>query len=224
MNQDDMKKEAAQAALQYIEQDATVGVGTGSTVNHFIDSLATIKGKIDGAVASSIESAERLKQHGIPVFDLNSVLEVSIYVDGADEFNDHFYMVKGGGGAHTREKIVAQSAKHFVCIADETKKVDILGECFPVAVEVIPMARGYAAREIIKLGGDPIYRENFITDNGNIVLDVHNLKLLDPLQTENALNMITGVVENGIFARRPADTIIIGTGGGIRTLTRTRAN
>ena len=217
MTQDEMKKAAAQAALDYVEADTIIGIGTGSTANHFIDLLAGIKGRIEGTVASSVASAERLKKHGIPVFDLNAVGDLSLYVDGADESSRHLHLIKGGGGALTREKIVAAASKKFVCIADESKLVDVLGK-FPLPVEVIPMARSYVARQIVKLGGQPVLREGFTTDNGNVILDVHNLKILNPVELEGKLNNIVGVVTNGLFAMRPADVLILGTPNGAKTL------
>jgi ribose 5-phosphate isomerase A len=217
MTQDEMKKAAARAALDYIEAGTVVGVGTGSTANHFIDLLAGIQGRIEGTVASSVASAERLKKHGIPVFDLNAVGDLSLYVDGADESSRHLHLIKGGGGALTREKIVAAASKKFVCIADESKLVDVLGK-FPLPVEVIPMARSYVARQIVKLGGQPVLREGFTTDNGNVILDVHNLKILNPVELEGKLNNIAGVVTNGLFAMRPADVLILGTPSGAKTL------
>jgi len=217
MTQDEMKKAAAQAALDYVETGSIIGIGTGSTANHFIDLLAGIKGKIEGTVASSVASAERLKKHGIPVFDLNAVGDLSLYVDGADESSRHLHLIKGGGGALTREKIVAAASKTFVCIADETKLVDVLGK-FPLPIEVIPMARSYVARQIVKLGGQPVLREGFTTDNGNLILDVHNLKIMNPVELEGNLNNIVGVVTNGLFALRPADVLILGTPNGAKTL------
>ena len=217
MTQDEMKKAAAQAALEYVETGSIIGIGTGSTANHFIDLLAGIKGRIEGTVASSVASAERLKKHGIPVFDLNAVGDLSLYVDGADESSRHLHLIKGGGGALTREKIVAAASKTFVCIADETKLVDVLGK-FPLPVEVIPMARSYVARQIVKLGGQPVLREGFTTDNGNLILDVHNLKIMNPVELEAKLNNIAGVVTNGLFALRPADVLILGTPSGAKTL------
>jgi len=217
MTQDEMKKAAAKAALDYVETDTIIGIGTGSTANHFIDLLAGIKGKIEGTVASSVASAERLKKHGIPVFDLNAVGDLSLYVDGADESSHHLHLIKGGGGALTREKIVAAASKKFVCIADESKLVDVLGK-FPLPVEVIPMARSYVARQIVKLGGQPVLREGFTTDNGNVILDVHNLKIMNPVELEGKLNNIVGVVTNGLFAMRPADVLILGTPNGAKTL------
>ena len=218
MTQDEMKKMVARAALDYVETGTIIGIGTGSTANHFIDHLAGIKRKIDGTVASSQASADRLAGHGIPVLDLNSVDEISVYVDGADESNHHLHLIKGGGGALTREKIVAACSRKFVCIADESKLVDVLGE-FPLPIEVIPMARSYVARELVKLGGQPVYREGFTTDNGNDILDVHNLRITDPVKLEQELNNITGVVTVGIFASRPADILLLGTQEGVRTIT-----
>ena len=217
MTQDEMKKAVALAALDYIESGSIVGVGTGSTANYFIDGLAGIKGKIDGAVASSVASAERLKGHGIRVMDLNEAGQLGVYVDGADETTKHLHLIKGGGGALTREKIVAAASDRFVCIADESKLVDVLGK-FPLPVEVIPMARSYVAREIVKLGGQPVLREGFTTDNGNIILDIHNLEIMEPVKLEETLNNITGVVTNGLFARRPADVLLLGGINGVQTL------
>jgi len=217
MNQDERKKAAAKAALEHVMVGAVIGIGTGSTANHFIDLLAGIRHKIEGTVASSEASAARLRHHGIAVFELNGVDEVSVYVDGADEANHHLQLVKGGGGALTREKIVAAVAKRFVCIADDSKLVDVLGK-FPLPVEVIPMARSYVAREVVKLGGNPIWRDGFVTDNGNVILDVHGLSIVDPVGLETALNQVTGVVTNGLYARRPADVLILGGEGGVKTL------
>ena len=205
-----MKKAAAIKALDFVEEGTIVGVGTGSTVNHFIDALATIKDRIEGAVSSSEESTKRLKTHGIEVFDLNSVDNLDVYVDGADEITEHMHMIKGGGAALTREKIVAAVAKKFICIADASKQVPVLG-AFPLPVEVIPMARSYVARELVKLGGDPVYRQGVITDNGNVILDVHNMEILDPPKLETQINALVGVVTNGLFAHRGANTLIIGT-------------
>ena len=210
-----LKKQAGEAVLAYIEYGAVIGVGTGSTVNSFIDALKNVKGKIEGAVASSNVTAEKLKALSIPLIDLNSVSELSIYIDGADEINPAKQMIKGGGGALTREKIVAAVSKKFICIADVSKQVDLLG-AFPVAVEVIPMARSYVARQILKLGGDPVYRQGFVTDNGNVILDVHNLKMLDPIALEQQFNNIPGVVMNGIFAVRAADVLLLATPQGIK--------
>ncbi|WP_354624681.1 ribose-5-phosphate isomerase RpiA [Psychromonas sp. MME2] len=217
MTQDEMKKAAAYAALQYVEKDSIVGVGTGSTVNHFIDALATIKYDIKGAVSSSIASTEKLKAYGIDVFELNEISELSIYVDGADEINPYNHMIKGGGAALTREKIVAAVADNFICIVDNTKNVDVLGE-FPLPVEVIPMARSYVARELVKLGGDPVYRQGVVTDNGNVILDVYNMKIAEPLKLEAQINAIVGVVTNGLFAARGADVVLVGTPEGVKTL------
>lgn len=217
MNADDKKKQVAYAALEYVKQDTIIGVGTGSTANYFIDALATIKHNIEGTVASSEATANRLKSHGIPVYDLNSVDEISVYIDGADESNHFLHLIKGGGGALTREKIVAAVANTFVCIADDSKLVDVLGK-FPLPIEVIPMARSYVAREIVKLGGRPVWRENFITDNGNYILDVHNLQIAEPVKLETTLNQIAGVVTNGLFAQRPADILLLGSDRGVKTL------
>lgn len=216
MNQNEMKKAAGWAALDYVEPNTIVGVGTGSTVNHFIDALGSIKSDIEGAVSSSEESTRRLKALGIPVFDLNTVDQLSIYVDGADEINHNMQMVKGGGAALTREKIIAAVAQKFVCIADESKLVKLLGE-FPLPVEVIPMARSYVARQLVKLGGDPVYREGVVTDNGNIILDVHNFKVENACELERQINAIVGVVTNGYFAQRGADTLLLATPEGVKT-------
>ncbi|ABM00939.1 ribose-5-phosphate isomerase RpiA [Shewanella amazonensis] len=218
MTQDEMKKAAAWAALKYVEKDSIVGVGTGSTVNHFIDALGTIKADIEGAVSSSEASTAKLKALGIPVYDLNSVDRLSVYVDGADEINGQMDMIKGGGAALTREKIVAAVADKFICIVDNTKEVAILGE-FPLPVEVIPMARSYVARELVKLGGDPVYREGVVTDNGNVILDVHNMKIMEPKKLEAQINGIVGVVTNGLFAHRGADVLLVGTPDGVKTVT-----
>ena len=221
MNQDALKQAVAQAALDYIkpqlDNDSIVGVGTGSTANFFIDALADIKHQFDGAVASSEATAQRLETHGIPVYELNNVTEMEFYIDGADECNERLELVKGGGGALTREKIVAAVAKKFLCIVDASKQVPMLGT-FPLPVEVIPMARSYVARELVKLGGDPVYREGFITDNGNLILDVHNLKIMEPIKLEESINQITGVVTNGLFAVRPADRLFVGTDAGVLQL------
>ncbi|EIJ34154.1 ribose-5-phosphate isomerase RpiA [Thiothrix nivea] len=217
MTQDEMKKAAAEAALAYVEAGMIVGIGTGSTANHFIDLLAGIKGKIDGTVASSIASAKRLEGHGIRVMDLNEAGQLSLYVDGADESNEHLHLVKGGGGALTREKIVAGAADKFVCIADDTKLVKVLGK-FPLPIEVIPMAQALVAREMVKLGGNPVLREGFTTDNGNIILDIHGMEITDPVTMENRINQIPGVVTNGLFAIRPADVLILGGPDGARTV------
>jgi ribose 5-phosphate isomerase A len=217
MTQDDKKKAVAKAALQYIEQDAIVGVGTGSTVNYFIDALEDIKHKIQGAVSSSKASTRHLEDMGIEVFDLNSVDRFDIYVDGADEITEHKHMIKGGGAALTREKIVAAVADKFICIIDDTKQVATLGQ-FPLPVEVVPMARSYVAREIVKLGGDPEYRQGVVTDNGNVILDIHNLTILNPVELERQLNAIVGVVTNGLFANRGADVVLVGTDKGVETI------
>ena len=209
MDKEALKKSAALAALEFIEQGDVIGVGTGSTVHYFIEGLKSVKGKIEAAVASSLETEKKLKALSIPVFDLNSIGELPLYVDGADEVNSARQMIKGGGGALTREKIIAAVAKKFICIADQTKQVDLLGT-FPLPIEVIPMARSYVAREIVKLGGDPIYRKGFVTDNGNIILDVFNLKMLEPIRLEETLNNLEGVVANGICAKRPADMVLLG--------------
>ncbi len=216
MTQDDKKRAAALAAIEYVKPDTIVGVGTGSTVNFFIDALAQKSDEIQGAVSSSDASTERLKKHGIEVFDLNEVGSFDIYVDGADEITEHKHMIKGGGAALTREKIVAAVAKKFICIIDDTKTVGMLGK-FPLPVEVIPLARSYVARQIVALGGDPVYRQGVITDNGNVILDVHNLEILNPVELESTLNQIVGVVTNGIFAHRAADIVIIGNEQGVET-------
>ena len=217
--QDALKQAAARAAIEHVPEDAVVGVGTGSTVNFFIDELGRIKGRIDGAVSSSRASTERLGQLGIRVFDLNGIDELPIYVDGADEITRHLTMIKGGGGALTGEKIVAALAEKFVCIADQAKLVDVLGR-FPLPVEVIPMARSFVARELVKLGGLPQLREGFTTDYGNVILDVRGLEILQPAELEGRLNQIPGVVTNGLFARRPADLLLLGTPGGVQRLSR----
>jgi ribose 5-phosphate isomerase A len=215
--QDEMKQEVARAAIEYVVPGTIIGIGTGSTANYFIDELAKIKGRIEGTVASSVASADRLKGHGIPVYDLNQINEMSVYIDGADESNDYLHLIKGGGGALTREKIVAAVADKFVCIADESKLVKILGK-FPLPIEVIPMARSYVAREIVKLGGEPVLREGFTTDNGNVILDVHGLEIMEPMKLEQQLNNIVGVVTNGLFAMRPADVLLLGTQEGVKTI------
>ncbi len=217
MTQDEMKKAAALAAVEHVQSGWVVGIGTGSTANHFVDALAKIKGKIDGAVASSNATAERLKKHGIAVLDLNATGDLPLYVDGADEATQHRQLIKGGGGALTREKIVAAASKTFICIADESKLVDVLGK-FPLPVEVIPMARSLVARKIVELGGDPVWRQGFTTDNGNVILDVHNLNILDPVALEEKLDRLAGVVTNGLFARRPADLLLFGGSQGVRSI------
>lgn len=218
MTQDEMKLAVAKAAIQYIPDDSIVGVGTGSTANFFIDELARIKGRIEGSVASSEASAARLKAHGIRVFDLNSVDKIPVYVDGADEVNHYLQMIKGGGGALTREKIVAAVADQFICIADKSKLVPVLGN-FPLPVEVIPMARSHVARQLLKMGGQPMLREGFTTDNGNVILDVHGLKIAQAAEFEKELNQITGVVTNGLFAVRRADVLLLGTANGVEVMT-----
>ncbi|MDO9318125.1 MAG: ribose-5-phosphate isomerase RpiA [Gammaproteobacteria bacterium] len=222
MDQNEMKKAVAAAAAKYVEErleeKSVIGVGTGSTANYFIECLAPFKNRIHSTVASSEETRRRLMALGIPVFDLNSVDEVTFYIDGADEANAQLHLIKGGGGALTREKIIAAVAKEFVCIADQSKYVPVLGR-FPLPVEVIPMARSHVGRAIVKLGGDPVYREGFITDNGNQIIDIHNMHIVDPRELEQQLNQITGVVTNGLFAIRPADLLILGTRDGIRTYT-----
>lgn len=217
--QDKQKQQAAEAAIEYVERGAVIGVGTGSTVNFFIDALATMKNDIDAAVSSSEASTARLKQHGIEVVELNNVADLPVYVDGADEIDHHLRMVKGGGGALTREKIIAAVAKKFVCIADDSKLVQRLGG-FPIPVEVIPMARSYVARQIVKLGGDPVWRQGFTTDNGNVILDIHNFDILNPVQLEEELNSIVGVVTNGLFADRGADIALLAGPDGITKKTR----
>jgi len=217
MTQDELKKKAAEAALEYLKGVTVLGVGTGSTVNCFIDLLAGNKGDIEAAVSSSEATAARLKAIGIPSIDLNSAGDLDLYVDGADEINEHLQMVKGGGGALTREKIIAAASRKFVCIVDESKYVPVLGK-FPLPIEVIPMARSYVAREIVKLGGQPQWREGFISDNGNPILDVYNLEIIDPPELERRINDIVGVVTVGIFAMRPADIAILASPDGIKTL------
>lgn len=218
MNQDEMKKQAAQAALEYIQGHKIIGVGTGTTANYFIEGLAQIKHLIEGTVASSEATAVRLKSHGIPVLELNAVDQVPVYVDGADDINRLLQVIKGGGGALTREKILATVAQKFICIADESKFSSLFGNDCPIPVEVIPMARSYVAREIVKLGGSPAYREGFVTDNGNIIVDAYNLKILEPIQLERNLNNITGVVCNGLFAIRAADLLLLGTSNGVKKI------
>ncbi len=219
MTQDEMKIEVAKAALKYVIPDSIIGVGTGSTANFFINELATIKERIEGTVASSVATANRLEAHGINVFDLNDVEEISVYIDGADESDKQLNLIKGGGGALTREKIVAAVSSQFVCIADESKLVSILGD-FPLPVEVIPMSTNCTKRQIVKMtGGTPILREGFTTDNGNLILDIHDLKIEDPKRLENQLNNIVGVVTNGLFATRGADILLLGTANGVQTIT-----
>ena len=218
MNQLEMKKIAAQAALQFVKPEMIVGVGSGSTVNCFIEALGSMKDEIKGAVAASKNSEELLKKHGIEVFSANDVASLDIYVDGADEINPQKMMIKGGGAALTREKIVAALAKNFICIVDSSKQVDVLGSTFPLPIEVIPMARSQVARKLVALGGAPEYREGVVTDNGNIILDVHNFEILNPVEMEKELNNIAGVVTNGVFALRSADTVIVGTPDGAKII------
>ena len=219
MSSDEQKKRAAEAAIEYVTDGCVLGVGTGSTVNHFIAALARRRGSIAGAVSSSESSTRLLKEARIEVVDLNSAGDLELYVDGADEATRHLALIKGGGAALTREKIVAAASRRFICIADKSKLVDVLGR-FPLPVEVIPMARSYVARQLVKLGGQPVLREGVTTDNGNQILDVHNLKLVDPAATESAINQIVGVVCNGIFARRGADVLLLGTDTGVEVLKR----
>jgi ribose 5-phosphate isomerase A len=218
MTQDELKQAVARAALAYVVEGRIVGVGTGSTARLFIDALAAIKDRIAGAVASSEDTKKRLEGHGIRVFDLNDVSDIPVYVDGADEINAAMHMIKGGGGALTREKIVSAVAGKFVCIVDGSKRVDVLGR-FPLPVEVIPMARAYVARELTRLGGTPVLRAGVVTDNGNLILDVHGLQIVDPVDLETRIDQIAGVVSNGLFARRPADVCLLGTSSGVQTLT-----
>ncbi len=218
MNQDELKRAVAAAAIEYVPADCIVGVGTGSTANFFIDELAKIKHRIRGAVASSEASAKRLKGHGIEVLALNEAGDLPVYVDGADEITRHMHMVKGGGGALTREKIVAAASRKFICVCDESKLVDVLGR-FPLPIEVIPMARSSVARQLVALGGQPVLREGFTTDNGNLILDVRGLQILNPVELESTLDHIAGVVTNGLFARRPADVLLLGTSTGVKTMT-----
>ena len=218
MTQDELKQAVAEAALAYVVEDKIVGVGTGSTARLFIEALATMKDRIAGAVASSEDTKRRLEGHGIKVFDLNDVTEIPVYIDGADEITPEMHMIKGGGGALTREKIVSAVAQKFVCIADGSKLVDVLGK-FPLPVEVIPMASAYVARELTRLGGTPVLREGFVTDNGNLILDVKGLQILDPVDLETRINQIVGVVTNGLFACRPADVCLLGTSSGVQTMT-----
>lgn len=219
MTQDELKKAVAKKAIEYVVEGEIVGVGTGSTANFFIDYLAEIKDRIEGTVASSEASKARLESHGIPVYDLNAVDSVPVYVDGADEADPNLCLVKGGGGALTREKIIADVADKFVCIADGSKNVKVLGQ-FPLPIEVLPMARSHVARQLVKLGGDPVYRDGFVTDNGNIILDVHNMQIAKPVELEEQINNIVGVVTNGLFARRSADVLLLGTDSGVEVITR----
>ena len=218
MTQDELKQAVARAALDYVVEGQIVGVGTGSTARLFIDALAEMKDRISGAVASSEDTKKRLEGHGIRVFDLNDVAGIPVYIDGADEINVEMHMIKGGGGALTREKIVAAVATRFVCIVDRSKLVEVLGT-FPLPVEVIPMASAYVTRELTRIGGTPVLRDGFVTDNGNLVLDVKGLQILDPVALEKHINQIVGVVSNGLFACRPADVCLLGTGNGVQTLT-----
>lgn len=217
MTQDEQKRAVAAAAIQYIPIGSIVGVGTGSTANCFIDELAKIKHQIEGAVASSDATAQRLKEHGVEVLDLNSIMDIPVYVDGSDEITEHLHMIKGGGGALTREKIVAAVARKFICIADQSKLVEVLGN-FPLPIEVIPMARSYVAREIVLLGGQPALRQGFKTDNGNVILDIHGMRIMNPVELETKLNQITGVVTNGLFALRPANVLLLGTDSGVKII------
>lgn len=214
MSTEEQKRAAAEAALEQIELGMVIGVGTGSTTNYFIDALTQVKGKLDGAVASSVETAERLKQHNIRVLELDNTGDLPLYVDGADEATRHLHLIKGGGGALTREKIIAAASEKFVCVADQGKLVDLLG-AFPLPVEVIPMARSFIGRQLAKLGGAPELRQGFTTDNGNLIIDVRNLEILNPVELETRLNQIPGVVTNGIFAKRPADLLLLGTDTGV---------
>jgi len=219
VNQDTKKQRAAEAALEFVRDGAIVGVGTGSTVNYFIEGLASLRHRIAGAVSSSVASTHRLEAHGIPVLDLNATGELEVYVDGADEATRALHLIKGGGGALTREKIVAACARMFVCIVDDQKLVDRLGH-FPLPVEVVPMARGYVARQLVRLGGQPAWREGVVTDNGNHILDVRGLSIDDPVALESEINQIAGVVTVGLFARRPADVLLVGTATDVVTLAR----
>lgn len=217
MNAEEKKKQVAEAALDFVVPNTIIGVGTGSTANYFIDALATVKHTIEGAVASSKVTAERLEKHGIPIFDLNTVTKLSVYIDGADEVNNNMSMIKGGGGALTREKIVASVSEQFICIADDSKLVDTLGS-FPLPVEVIPMARCSVSRQLTALGGEPVWREDFVTDNGNIILDLHGLQITNPIALEHEINQIVGVVTNGLFAQRGANVVLLGSDEGVRRL------
>ena len=218
MDQNRKKQLVAEAAMEYVQDDMVVGVGTGSTVNYFIEILASIKHRVEAAVASSVATEDLLKKHHIPIVNLNSVNELKVYIDGADEATKYLHLIKGGGGALTREKIIAAASSKFVCIIDDSKLVDVLGS-FPLPVEVIPMAQSYVARKLVSLGGQPILRQGFTTDNGNIILDVHNLSIMQPVDLEGEINQITGVVSNGLFARRPADVLLVGDGESVRTIT-----
>ena len=217
MNADQLKQQAALAALAHVEEGSILGVGTGSTVDHFIDAMAAQKLRIRGAISSSERSTKRLRAAGYDVLDLNTAGDLDLYIDGADESDRHRRLIKGGGGALTREKIVAAASRRFICIADESKLVDVLGK-FPLPIEVIPMARSYIARQLVALGGQPVYREGFVTDNGNQILDVHGLSIVDPVSMETTINGIAGVVTVGLFAHRPADVLILGSAAGVKTL------
>jgi len=217
MSQDAYKQRAAEAAIEFVESGSVIGVGTGSTVNHFIEALGRMRQRIDGAVSSSEASTQRLKALGVSVLDLNTVGTLPLYVDGADESNAHLQLIKGGGGALTREKIVAAASERFVCIADDAKLVNVLG-AFPLPIEVIPMAQSLVARELASRGGRPVLRTGFVTDNGNIILDAHDLKILQPARLESDLNDIPGVVTVGLFAKRPADVLLLGGSGGVRQM------
>lgn len=218
MDQNLKKQLVAEAALEYVEDDTVIGVGTGSTVNFFIEKLASIKHRIEAAVASSVATEELLKKHHIPIASLNSINELKVYIDGTDEATKYLHLIKGGGGALTREKIIAAASDKFICIADDSKLVDVLGN-FPLPVEVIPMAQSYVARKLVGLGGQPLLRQGFTTDNGNIILDVHHLSITQPVELEGEINQIAGVVSNGLFARRPADVLLIGDGDSVQTIT-----
>ncbi|QHG92216.1 ribose-5-phosphate isomerase RpiA [Coxiella endosymbiont of Amblyomma sculptum] len=219
MLENNLKEMVAFEAIQYIKNVDVIGIGTGSTVNCFVNALAETKQHIEGAIASSVTTEKSLKKRGIPLIDLNSVPSLEIYIDGADEFNEHCYLIKGGGGALTREKIIASIADNFVCMVSENKKVDVLGR-FPLPIEVIPMARSFVAREVAKLQGSPVYRNGFVTDNGNIILDVYNLNFLNPIELERTLNNIPGIVGNGLFTHRPADILLVGTASGVQKIVR----
>ncbi len=218
MDQESLKKQSAEAALSYVREDTVIGVGTGSTVKYFIEALASMKSRIAGTVASSVDTEKQLRALGIPVLDLNAASQIDLYVDGADEANHFGYLIKGRGGALTREKIIASVSEQFICIVDQTKMVTLLGQNAPLPVEVLPMARSLVGRKIVSLKGNPVYRENYLTDNGNIIIDAYNLPITHPLEMENALNCIPGVVENGLFAHRPADIILLATQQGIETI------
>ena len=219
MNQDRLKRQAAEAAYEYVAEGEYLGVGTGSTVNHFIDVLAERRPELAGCVSSSEATTTRLKAAGFDVVDLNTAGDLPLYVDGADESNDHLELIKGGGGALPREKVIAAASRRFVCVVDESKRVGLLGR-FPLPVEVIPMARSFVARRLVKLGGEPELREGFTSDNGNVILDVHNLEILNPIEMEDTINAIPGVVTVGLFARRPADVLLVAGAGGMEKIER----